>query len=136
MASLKWTRANDVFLPEVDAEHRNLFRLAEELQRSVAAGAESVRLQSQMSSLIGCVEEHFRHEERLMRAARCESYAWHRRQHDTLRRKAADFSARFEAGDADALSGFLEFFFRWFQDHTALPDRMMASQVRNAARLP
>jgi hemerythrin-like metal-binding protein len=81
------------------------------------------------------VEEHFTHEERLMEAAQCESYTWHRQQHDTLRKKAKQFVDEFEAGDLRAPAALVKFTARWFKDHTGLTDRMMASQLRNSERL-
>lgn len=135
MQLFKWTKAHAVFLPQVDAEHRNLFRLAEELHHAVEAGAEATRIQADLQSLITTIDEHFSHEERLMKAAACESYQWHKQQHDTVRKKAKKLTAEFAAGDSSAPNAFLEFLSHWFRDHMALSDRMMGAQVRNRDRL-
>jgi hemerythrin len=135
MQHFKWTKAHAIFLPEVDAEHRNLLRMAEDLYQAVHAGQEPAHVQTLMQSLVGSVEEHFAHEERLMEAAQCESYAWHRKQHDTLRKKAAECVAQFEAGDLQAPAGFVKYMARWFRDHTAVTDRLMGAQLRNSERL-
>jgi hemerythrin-like metal-binding protein len=135
MRQFKWTKAHATFLPEVDAEHRSLFRMAEELHEAVRAGQDAVRVRALMQSLIASIEEHFVHEERIMQTANCESYDWHRQQHDTLRRKAKGFFEQFEAGEARAPLGFVNFMARWFRDHMALSDRMMGAQVRNSDRL-
>jgi hemerythrin len=135
MQHFKWTKAHATFLPEVDAEHRNLFRMAEELHQAVHAGQETPQVQALMQSLIASIEEHFAHEERLMQAAQCESYEWHRQQHDTLRRKAKLFSEQLAAGDARAPVEFVKFSARWFKDHMSLTDRMMGAQLRNSERL-
>jgi hemerythrin len=135
MRHFKWTKAHATFLPEVDAEHRNLFRMAEELHHAVQAGQDTVRVRALMQSLMASIEEHFAHEERLMQAANCESYEWHRQQHDTLRKKAKGFFERFETGDVQALDAFVTFMARWFKDHMGLSDRMMGAQVRNSDRL-
>jgi hemerythrin-like metal-binding protein len=135
MQHFKWTKAHAVFLPEVDAEHRNLFRMAEELYQAVQAGQDTARVRTQMQALMGSVDEHFAHEERLMEAAQCESYAWHRQQHDNLRKKASQFVELFEAGDAKAPAALVKYMARWFKDHTALTDRLMGAQLRNSERL-
>jgi hemerythrin len=135
MRHFKWTKAHATFLPEVDAEHRNLFRMAEELHHAVQAGQDTVRVRALMQSLMASIEEHFAHEERLMQAANCESYEWHRQQHDTLRKKAKGFFERFETGDVQALDAFVTFMARWFKDHMGLSDRMMGAQLRNSDRL-
>jgi hemerythrin-like metal-binding protein len=135
MQLFKWTKAHAVFLPQVDAEHRNLFRLAEDLHQAVEAGAKASRIQNDMQALFTAVEEHFAHEERMMKAAACESYEWHKQQHNTLRRKAKRCAVRFAAGDRNAPPDFLAYLGPWLRDHLALSDRMMGSQVRNSGRL-
>jgi hemerythrin len=135
MQHFKWTKAHSIFLPEVDAEHRTLFRMAEELHQAVQGGQDAANVQALMQALVSSIEEHFAHEERLMQAANCESYEWHRQQHDTLRKKAKLFVSQFEAGGARAPAEFVMYMARWFKDHMALTDRMMGAEVRNADRL-
>jgi hemerythrin-like metal-binding protein len=135
MQVFKWTKAHSVFLPEVDAEHRNLFLLAEQLQQSIEGGARAPRLRNEMQALLDALEEHFTHEERLMKAAACESYEWHKQQHDTARRKGKRLIADFAAGNRGAAQDFLAFLAHWLRDHMALTDRMMGAQVRNGSRL-
>jgi hemerythrin len=135
MQPFKWTKAHSVFLPQVDAEHRNLYQLAEELHQAIEAGARAPRIRNTMLALLEAVEEHFAHEERLMKAAACPSYAWHKQQHDTLRKKGKRFLADFAAGNRDVPRDFLAYLAQWLRDHLALSDRMMAAQIRNSDRL-
>jgi hemerythrin-like metal-binding protein len=135
MQLFKWTKAHSVLVPQVDAEHRDLFRLAEELHQAVEAGAKASRIKNDMQALLAAVEEHFTHEERLMKAAACESYEWHKQQHNAMRKKGKQFLAAFAAGDRDVPQDFLAFLARWFRDHVAISDRMMSAQVRNSNRL-
>lgn len=134
MQPFKWTKAHAVFLPEVDAEHRNLYRLAEELQQSVDSHAQKTRIRNQLQSLTAALDEHFAHEERLMKASRCQSFDWHKQQHNTVRRQAKRSAKLFADGNAAAPVDFLAFLARWFRDHMALSDRMMGAQVRNRDR--
>ena len=135
MRPFKWNKGHDVFLPEVDAEHREIFRCAAELQHAVETGADQAGVQAAMESLAAVMEEHFAHEERLMKASACPSYDWHRRQHGTARKQAKASLAAFAAGDAAAPAVFLEFLARWIKDHLSLTDRLMSAQVRNHSRL-
>jgi hemerythrin-like metal-binding protein len=135
MQPFKWTKAHSVFLPQVDDEHRNLYRLAEELHQAVEAGARAPRIRTAMLALLDAIEEHFAHEERLMKSARCESYEWHKQQHDTARKKGKRFLADYMAGDRDVPENFLAFLAQWLRDHLALTDRMMGAQIRNSGRL-
>jgi hemerythrin-like metal-binding protein len=135
MQPFKWTKAHSVFLPQVDAEHRNLFRLAEELHHSIEAGAKAPRLQNEMQLLLEAIEEHFAHEERLMKAADCESFEWHKQQHNMVRKKGKRLLADLAAGDRTVPRNFLAFLAHWLCDHMALSDRMMGAEIRNSDRL-
>src|SRR4051812_13969362 len=135
MQHFKWSKAHAVFLPEVDAEHRNLFRMAEELQQALRTGAEAARVLELIRPLAIAVEEHFAHEERLMRSASCPDAVWHKGQHDTTRKRIGAAIADIEAGNLDEADEFVEFLGKWFRDHISLSDRMMAAHVRNYGRL-
>ena len=68
MRLFKWNKLHAVFIPEIDVEHKNIFRLAEELRQAVATGAPAGQAQAILRELIARTEDHFAHEERLMRA--------------------------------------------------------------------
>ena len=87
--------------------------------------------QAAMESLAAVIEEHFAHEERLMKAAACPSYDWHRRQHQTALKQTKALLAAHTAGDAAAPGAYLEYLARWLKDHVSLTDRIMSAQVRN-----
>jgi hemerythrin len=135
MQSFKWTKAHAVYLPQVDAEHRNLFRMAEELHQAARTGREAARVRELMRTLLEAVEEHFAHEERLMKDSSCPDFEWHKLQHDTARKRGALFARDIEAGNPEAVTQFLEFLARWIKDHLSLTDRMMGAHVRNFERL-
>ena len=134
MQHFKWTKAHAIYLPQVDAEHRNLFRMAEELHQAVRAGAEAARVQELVRPLLAGIEEHFTHEERLMRSVACPEFSWHKLQHDTVRNKGKELVEEMEAGNLEAPQAFLDFMARWLKDHLSLTDRMMSSHVRNYER--
>jgi hemerythrin-like metal-binding protein len=130
----KWTKAHAVFVPEVDAEHRNLFHLADELQAAVLANADATHILEALRALIAAMEDHLSDEERMMRAAHYPSYAWHKLQHDTARNRMKLFVPQIESGDREAASLLIEFLFGWLKDHVALADRMMGAYLRNHER--
>jgi hemerythrin len=131
MSLFKWTNAHSVFLPEVDAEHRAIYRLGDELHKALLAGAGSAQLKPILANLLDSAELHFRHEERLMRAVHYTSFAWHKRQHDAARKRAKAAAKRIEAGDSAAAGELLEFLSVWLRDHMAVADRMMGARLRN-----
>ena len=134
MQHFKWTKAYAVYLPEVDAEHRNLFRMAEELNQA-ARGADGARFRELVRPFLAAVEEHFAHEERIMKSASVPDFEWHKLQHDTARKRAKLFAEDIEAGNGEAPMAFLDYLARWFKDHLGLTDRMMGAHLRNSERL-
>jgi hemerythrin len=135
MQPFKWNKKNEVFVPELDAEHRNVFRVAEELRAIGSTGNGGEQVQALLSELVADAEEHFRHEERLMRSAHYPLLDWHKKQHDTVRKRIRKYSAEMAAGDSQAITALLDFLAVWLKDHTGLSDRMMGAYIRNYRRL-
>jgi len=134
MPGFKWTKAHAVFFPELDAEHRNLFHLADELQSVVRSQADLAGVLETLRAFMAAMEEHFADEERRMRTTRYPAYTWHKGQHDTLRRRTEQFIPEIESGDRQAALLMLDYLSGWLHDHTGLTDRMMCSYLRNHER--
>jgi len=134
MRHFTWTPENEVFLTQIDAEHRDLFRIADGLQQAIASKAPLSEVKQHLNGLMAHSEDHFSHEEWLMQSVKYPSYAWHKQQHDTARRRLKLFVPLIESGDSEAAELFFEFLEGWLQDHTSLTDRMMAAHVRNYER--
>lgn len=121
-------------MPEFDAEHRNLYQLGDNLFQAWTAGAPAEAMIPSVRALLAAAEDHFAHEERLMRAARYPLLNWHGRQHETARNASKPLVARIEAGDRQAVKELLELLSGWMRDHLAVADRMMAAALRAFAR--
>jgi hemerythrin len=134
MRPFKWSKSNAVFIPEIDAEHKAIFRMGEELQQAIDAGTEIADLGPRLDALIEHAEAHFEHEERLMRDSLCPSLEWHKGQHNTARKRLRQFVPQVRQGDREALDLLMEFLAGWLRDHTSLTDRMMGAHVRNHQR--
>jgi hemerythrin len=134
MGHFAWSPENEVFIAQIDAEHRDLFQIAEGLEHAMEAKAPAVETREHLHALAAHIEEHFSHEEWLMQSVRYPSYGWHRQQHDTVRRRLKLFIPLIEEGNVEAADAFLEFTAGWLNDHTTVTDRMMAAFVRNYER--
>jgi hemerythrin len=134
MKPFKWSKAKAVFIPEIDAEHKTIFRAAEELQSRVEAGAPAADLVPRLKALAEHAESHFEHEEGLMRDSMCPSLEWHKKQHNTVRKRLRQFIPRIEQGEREALTPLMEFLAGWLRDHTVLTDRIMSAHLRNHHR--
>jgi hemerythrin len=127
----KWSSSYATSVPEVDAEHREIFEIARRADRAIRARQQPRNLVPLLQELMAHVAEHFAHEERLMRAAKCPSYAWHKSLHESAALKAVDLARRSRRGDKEAAPLLLEFLSAWMNDHMRLADRIMGAHLRN-----
>ncbi|HKE23687.1 MAG TPA: hemerythrin family protein [Bryobacteraceae bacterium] len=134
MPLFHWTKQYAVHLPEIDAEHRAIFMAGAELERAAAAHAPKSRLREMIRALVNHAEDHFAHEERMMREVRYAAFDWHKKQHDGVRRRLKQFGKRIEANDREAPGEMLEYLAHWLHGHTAITDRMMGARLRNFHR--
>lgn len=134
MRGFAWSAENEVFIAQIDAEHRDLFQIAAGLERAIEGKAPPAAVRQYLEALATHVEDHFSHEEWLMQSVAYPSYAWHRQQHETARRRLKLFVRLIEAENGEAADVFLDFLEGWLHDHTTVTDRMMAAYVRNYER--
>jgi hemerythrin len=125
MAALNWT-THAVFVTEIDDEHREIFAALAEFEKA-ATRKNIARLTTRLT-------DHFAHEERLMRAARYESYKWHKKLHAAARWRVEGFVTRMEQGEAEAAGEMVEYLTEWLHNHTRVADRMMGAALRNHHR--
>jgi hemerythrin len=130
MSLFKWSGAHSIYLPEVDAEHRAIYQLGDELHKALLAGADPAHLKPIVANLLQAAEEHFRHEERLMRAMHYASFEWHKRQHNAARKRVKALAGQIDGGDR-AAEELLQFLSAWLRDHISVADRMMGAYLRN-----
>ena len=120
-----------VHVPEIDAEHREMFRAAADLRQALLDGDPTGRLALLCRRLAAELNAHFSHEERLMREAEYPAYIWHERQHRTARAKMAALERDVQRGDRQSIFDSLEALAGWMRDHTSVADRMIGSYLRN-----
>ena len=131
MSLFKWSSAYSVYLPEIDAEHREIYRLAGDFHKALLSGADAEKLHAMLTNLLEAEEQHFRHEERLMKAMHYMGAEWHKKQHDAARKKSRELARRMAQGDAAASIDLLKFLSQWLNDHIGVADRMMGASLRN-----
>lgn len=131
MRSLQWTEEHSVHVPEIDAEHQSIFRLASDLRGALMNGARRSQIELLARRVSTEVTGHLAHEERLLRAGRYPALEWHERQHQTGRARLAALERELGAGDLEAVFDALEHLAAWLRDHTSVADRMAGAYLRN-----
>ncbi len=130
MRAFHWRRAYAVAVPEVDEEHKSLFRTGGELRDAIVTGAGARTVRAALERLAAQATQHFRHEELEMRTARYPLYEWHHRQHTAARGKIRSLQNRIRRGDREAAAEELDAFGGWLADHILLSDRIWAAHSR------
>ncbi len=135
MVKYEWSRAHAVDIPDLDREHQRLFEICEQLRQALATPVPLADLQSVLQELAVRTGEHFRHEEREMRAARYPQYTWHHEQHLAARKKLRMLARRVNDGDRQASAELLAGIAAWLEGHIGIADRMLGAHLRNRQRL-
>lgn len=134
MRTLEWSTSHAVFVTEMDDEHKEIFQALSALQEALAGRAPVSEVVQRSQLLYRRVDGHCAHEERLMRAARYYSYAWHKRKHDNARKLVGQHVSRIEQGEIQAGGELVDHLRSWLDEHTRLPDMMLAAFLRNHRR--
>jgi hemerythrin len=102
MAPIQWTPALAVGVPEIDAQHQELFRRSERLIAALRGGdrSEVARVVRYLSDY---VQLHFQAEERFMREIGFPGLDGHRAVHDAFREDFARLAQDFERKGPTAL---------------------------------
>lgn len=129
--SLRWSDQYAIHIPQIDTEHQEMFRIADEMRQALLAGDRTSRLALLCRRLAVQANTHFAHEERLMREAEYPAYAWHERQHRTARSKMSAFERDLHRGEWQPMLESLEVLVCWMRDHVSVADRMVGSYLRN-----
>ncbi len=131
---LCWSDSNEVFVPEIDAEHRVLFRRVDELRRAIKSAGKKKSVSAGLRALLSETEAHFAREERLMGSYRFWGTQWHKSQHTTARKHLRRALKANEDGDRAAADRELKFMGSWLNDHTSIADRIFGAFLRNHVR--
>lgn len=128
---------NDSYLTgdaTVDLQHRNLFKMVNELHDAVVAGKGKEVLQPTLKKLASYTIEHFGIEERLMQRAEYPGYDGHKSKHETLANQARTPIADYETGKAVLTITLSQFLSEWLRHHINEEDKGMITWMRGRPR--
>jgi hemerythrin len=136
MGLFAWKEDYAVSHVEIDSQHRQLFRLADDLHQAMLDGKARDQLAGVLARLVEYTKGHFATEERLMLANGYPEYPSHKAEHDSLTRKVVDFHQDLEAGRAAISVQLLQFLKDWLAHHIAATDRKVAGFLRAKRAVP
>jgi len=133
MNLFQWNESYRVGHQEIDAQHKRLFQLAEELHTAMAAGKGKQMLSQTLANLISYTKSHFASEERLMQRYAYPDYAAHKIEHDQLTNKVIAFQNDFNAGRTMLSLDLMQFLKNWLGHHIGQIDQKVAAYIREKA---
>lgn len=122
MAQLGWSDTLLTGVESIDAEHKALVALANDLDAALEAKKSGDQINAVMMSLYRYATTHFGNEERLMRAIDYPDYSLHRGEHVQFLNKLDEFSYKVQANIAEVAKIVLDFLTDWLQDHISRSD--------------
>lgn len=117
MTFFRWLDSYSVGVKEMDAQHRQLLELLEQLNESLKNGASEEVKEKIISSLIGFMVAHFAAEEKIMQKYGYPGLPDHHRTHADIAAKIKILNARHEKLSSAVNPEFMTFLRTWLVSH-------------------
>ncbi|MDH4109237.1 MAG: hemerythrin family protein [Gammaproteobacteria bacterium] len=117
MSLIEWKESFSVGVAAVDAEHRDLIELINDLHGLISDGADRDEVVAALGQIFAQISGHFALEERYMRDTKYDEFEAHKGDHENLLDQLRDIMDRVEddgSYDEVRLAGDLE---QWFTVH-------------------
>lgn len=129
----EWRNEYSVQIGSVDAQHKMLFSIAQELYAAMGEGRSKASLARILDRLVQYTKVHFAHEERLMQLHVYPSYEAHKAEHEALTRKVLQFQQDFLQGKVSMSVQLLQFLRDWLDKHILGSDQRYGPFLRQKA---
>jgi hemerythrin len=133
MSMFAWKDSYSIGVIEIDAQHRRLFSLADELHTAMNTGKGKAVLEQVLQNLITYTKSHFAAEERLMQKCGYPELPAHKTQHDDLTAQVVTLQGEFQSGKAMLSIEVMQFLSNWLRQHIGGTDRKYVPFVTGKA---
>jgi hemerythrin len=132
LASLQWEDKYSVNIPEVDSQHKVLFKLIERLDTAIREKRGSAACQGILGELVDYTRIHFALEESLMRLARYPEFDGHKQLHESLIAEVGELQKKIACGTASISFELMQFLRVWLTKHIMQSDQKYAAHFENS----
>ena len=131
-AFVVWEDRYVLGIPEVDAQHKELFSLTNELYDACCQGSEIAQSEFRdvIHKAVKYVGYHFSSEEKLLADANYPKLAEHKKEHERFVKKVLEGVRDFENGRSFVPNTFVRFLRDWILEHIAVSDREYAEYLK------
>jgi hemerythrin-like metal-binding protein len=125
-----WTKKMSVGVEVLDADHKKLIALLNDLHDGIAAGHGTERLERVLDGLVDYVGTHFAHEEEYFAQTGYPGAAEHIQEHRAMTKLLLDVQARYNKGKFEALSlGTMNSLKDWLDEHVQGTDKKYTAHL-------
>lgn len=123
MAAITWSEMMSVGVPSLDADHKTLVGLINDLHRSIGDNEEYATLGSVLKALVDYADYHFAREEKVMAACRYPAMSSHIVGHHRLANQVRELKERYDHDrTAVRAKDCLNFLNKWLIEHICSTD--------------
>ncbi|MDH5637375.1 MAG: bacteriohemerythrin [Nitrospinota bacterium] len=122
---LRWDESYSVGIEKFDAQHKNFFRILEQLAQDADKGGDAVC--QAIDGLLTYVTNHFREEEELMRSLGYPGYEDHVKEHGKMMEKTQELYSDMDAGRPDSVENMQLVLIDWILEHIGKIDQQYVS---------
>lgn len=133
MSLFEWRSEYSLGHEAIDAQHKRLFELGNELHTAMIQGKGKGSLAATLDKLVSYTQTHFASEERLMQTHHYPEYPAHKAAHDALTARVVAFQREFAAGRVGITIELLQFLKDWLRTHIGETDRKVAMYLKSKA---
>ena len=127
MSLFVWSSDYSVNHAHIDNQHKELFRLADDLHGAMMRGAAKTVINDTLRKLVDYTRSHFREEEGMMLKSGYPQYASHKAEHDSLTAQVLDLQRDQDAGRVAVTGDTMRFLRAWLERHIMITDRKLSS---------
>jgi len=119
---LRWKDRHGIGDEALDAQHKQLLDIANELQCALHDGKADEVLNEHLNHLISFTQLHFREEEQSMRDHHYPGFSQHKAEHDRLILQVADLQEQMSRGQKMYSMDVIYFLKHWMMHHVVTED--------------
>lgn len=129
MALMTWGPMLQVGYGDMDAQHKRLVELVNQLDDAMRGGHGRDVVGPVLNELIRYTVSHFAFEEKLMDRYGISSSVAHKAEHKKLVADVSAFKAKFDAGSAAVSTELMSFLRNWLSSHILKTDKALAGEL-------
>ena len=124
MPLMEWTEKLSVGIPSIDAQHKKLLAMANELYDAMKAGHGKELLNKTLDGLINYTVTHFNYEEKLFGQTAYPDAGPHKKQHEDLKKQVLAIQEKMKGGVSYGHSmEVMQFLKNWLTNHIMVVDK-------------